>query len=179
MEKTNLTTEHQVAVHTTKAGVQVYVEPGNIGKNRWDFKVSHSVEEGDPYPVTHGDLVCETYRKGLAAGDDGFKALVAHLLDVIEKAKGVDRFPPSLAQFKHDDVARLQAIGLDKVGEYDLELFLVLFELVQNPGVHELPQRVGTGEAFSADQRQSRRLGRGGLPNRDSSADEGLPSHPG
>ena len=143
-----MTTEHQVAVHTTKAGVQVYVEPGNIGKRRWDFKVSHSVEEGDPYPVTHGDLVCETYRKGLAAGDDGFKALVAHLLDVIEKAKGVDRFPPSLAQFKHDDVARLQAIGLDKVGEYDLELFLVLFELVQIQEFTNYPNGWAPGKLF-------------------------------
>ena len=127
-------TENRVTVHVTESGVVVYVEPGDIGKRRWDFKVSHSVEGGDPYPVTHGDLVCETYRKGLAVGEgfgERFKVLVDHLLGVIKKAQGVNQFPPALVQFSHDDVARLREAGLDNAGEYELELFLVLFELVE------------------------------------------------
>ena len=142
-----MTTGNRVAVHTTKGGVQVYVEPGSIGKERWDFKVSHSVEGGDPYTVTHGDLVCETYRKGLADGE-GFKVLVDHLLGVIEKAKGVDRFPPSLVQFSHDDVTRLQKAGLDEAGEYDLELFLVLFELVQIQEFTNYPNGRAPGQLY-------------------------------
>ena len=133
-----MTTEHLVAVHTTQAGGKVYVEPGNIGKATWDFKVSHETDGGDPYPVTHGDLVCETYRKGLAAGD-GFRVLVDHLLGVIEKAQSVNLFPPGLVQFSHYDVARLQRAGLERAGEYDLELFLVLFELVQVQEVTNYP----------------------------------------
>ena len=140
-----MTIQSPVAVHTTKAGVQVYVEPGNIGKNRWDFKVSHETD-GDPYPVTHGDLVCETYRKGLAAGDDGFKVLVNHLLSVIEKTQGIDHPPPpALVQFSHDDVGRLQQAGLDKAGEYDLELFLVLFELVEIQEFTNYPRKFAGG----------------------------------
>ena len=142
-----MTTGHVVAVHTTKAGLKVYVEPGNIGKRRWDFRVSHETDGGDPYPVTHGDLVCETYRKGLAAGH-GFKVLVDHLLGVIEKAQGVNLFPPALVQFSHDDVTRLQKAGLDRAGEYDLELFLVLFELVQIQEFTNYPNGRAPGELF-------------------------------
>ena len=141
-----MTMQSPVAVHTTKAGVQVYVEPGNIGKNKWDFKVSHETD-GDPYPVTHGDLVCETYRKGLAAGDDGFKVLVNHLLSVIEKTQGIDHPPPpALVQFSHEDVGRLQQAGLDKAGEYDLELFLVLFELVEIQEFTNYPRKFDKGK---------------------------------
>ena len=70
-----MTTGDRVAVHTTKGGVQVYVDPGNIGKQRWDFRVSHSVEGGDPYPVTHGD----------EEGDDGEEA------DVLDAPPGMRR----------------------------------------------------------------------------------------
>ena len=142
-----MTTGNRVAVHTTRGGVQVYVEPGNIGKRRWDFKVSHSVEGSDPYPVTHGDLVCETYRKGFVARE-GFKVLVDHLLGVIEKAQGVDRFPPALLQFSSDDVARMTEAGLDKGGEYDLELFLVLFELVQIQEFTNYPNGWAPGKLY-------------------------------
>ncbi len=40
-------------------------------------------------------------------------------------------FPLALVQFSQDQVDSFRQMGLDNVGQYDLELLFVLFELVQ------------------------------------------------
>ena len=115
-------------VHTTTSGTQVFVEPGN--KSRWDFIVSYSLADGSSYRVFHSDLVVDLYRKK-SANPDAAQALVGDLLGTIAGTSGVEAFPPELVQFDIDKVNRFARMGLSVAGSYDLELFLILFELVQ------------------------------------------------
>ena len=115
-------------VHTTCKGVGVYVEPGS--KKPWDFRVSHSTSAGSPYTVFHRDFILEIYRRRVVVPRATDK-LIDHFIEVIEHTKGVTRLPPALVQFSLDSVNRFSQLGLDDVGQYDLELLFVLFELVQ------------------------------------------------
>ena len=59
------------------------------------------------------------------------RALVDHLIGIINGAQGVSSFPPALGYFSHDHVEKLVQAGVPSTEGYDLELLLVLFELVQ------------------------------------------------
>ena len=115
-------------VHTTAARTQVLVEPGN--KKRWDFIVSYSLPDGYSYRVLHSDLIVDVYRKR-TANPGAARVLVEHLVATINRTSGVEAFPPRLIQFDPEHVQRFAGMGLADAGGYDLELFLVLFELVQ------------------------------------------------
>ena len=115
-------------VHTTAARTQVFVESGN--KSRWDFIVSYSLPDGYSYRVLHSDLIVDIYRKR-TSNPGSARVLVEHLVATINQTSGVEAFPPGLVQFDPEHVRRFASMGLADAGGYDLELFLVLFELVQ------------------------------------------------
>ena len=115
-------------VYTTADGVNVYVRPGF--KKKWDFIVSHDRPNDEPHQVFHRDFILDIYRKRQAA-PDSFHALVDHLIEVINRAKGVTSFPPALVYFSQDHVKNLLHSGVANTVGYDVELLLVLFELVQ------------------------------------------------
>ena len=115
-------------VHTTAGGINVYVRPGF--KKKWDFIVSYSKPNAEPYQVFHRDFIRDIYLKRRAA-PGAFHALVDHLIEIINRAQGVTSFPPALVYFSQDHVRKLLRVGVPNAAGYDLELFLVSFELVQ------------------------------------------------
>ena len=117
-----------VVVHTTADGINVYVRPGT--KKEWDFIVSHGRPNGETHQVFHRDLILDIYRKRQVALDAS-RALVNHLIEIIDRAEKVNSFPPALAYFSQDHVKTLLCAGLPNTEGYDLELFLVVFEMVQ------------------------------------------------
>ena len=119
-----------VVVHTTASRVNVYVRPGSKRTSKWDFIVSHDMPNGEPHQVFHRDFLLDIYRKRQVA-PDAFPVLVDHLIEIIDRANGITSFPPALVYFSQNQVKNLQNSGLPKSVGYELELFLVLFELVQ------------------------------------------------
>ena len=115
-------------VHATAAGTKVVVEPGI--KSRRDFIVSYSIPNGSSHRVLHSELIVDLYRKR-AANPGSAEVFVAHLVEMIARTSGAKAFPPELVQFDIENVDRLAQMGLPSETGYDLELFLVLFELVQ------------------------------------------------
>ncbi len=113
---------------TTANGAKVYVEPGT--KSRWDFRVSHSRTEDTPYTVFHRDFVREVYQRR-AVQPLITDQLIDHFICIIKNARGVTSFPPSLVQFRQEQVEHFRNMGLKDISKYDIELLLVLFELVQ------------------------------------------------
>ena len=118
----------RVCIYITANGVNVYVGPGKI--STWDFVVSYVEEGAEPCRVYHRDFIRDIYIKrnthSLCTRD-----LVDHLIEVINNTGGVGHFPPEIVQFDVTHVERFQEGGLGDAGGYDLELFLVMFELVQ------------------------------------------------
>ena len=117
-------------VHTTALGQKVYVQPGNIGQRRWDFRVSHDAYGEELIAARHADLVCDIYEKRMAH-PEATAQLVDHCLEVIRGATGVSSFPPALVQFEHEHVQRFHQLGLENAPGFDVELFLAMFELIQ------------------------------------------------
>ena len=117
-------------VHTTALGQNVYVQPGNIGQQEWDFRVSHDAYNPEPVAARHADLVCDIYEK-LMAHPQATAQLIDHCLGIIDGATGVTGFPPALVQFEQGHVQRFHRLGLENAPGFDIELFLVMFELIQ------------------------------------------------
>ena len=117
-----------VVIHTTANGINVYARPG--GKEKWDFIVSHDRADNTIHQVFHRDFICDFYRKRQVA-PRASRALVDHLIGIINRARGVSSFPPSLVHFSQEHVEKLFQEGVPSTEGFDLELLLVLFELVQ------------------------------------------------
>lgn len=124
-------------IHTTAVGTKVYVGPGTRGRpdGGKDFFVTHERDGDNLYGngIFHADIVSAIYSCGVV-NPGVFAVLVDHLRHTIENVQTVYD-SPELIQFHQaevqDSMAHLRTKGLETVGDYDLELFLVLFELVQ------------------------------------------------
>ena len=119
-----------VVVYTTASRVNVYVRRGSKSTSKLDFIVSHDVPNDELYQVFHRDFLIDIYRKRQVT-PDAFPALVDHLIGIITRVEVVKGFPPALVQFRKSHVNDLTHLGVPNEEGYDLELFLVLFELVQ------------------------------------------------
>ena len=120
-----------VLVHPTVNCGGVYVRRGDRGPNPYDFQVSYQAPDGRIYGLPHTALILEVFQKRTGATPEAFMALVDHLLGIIQASVGITDFPPELVQYSPEHVEQLAARGLNNVPGYDLEVFLVAFELIQ------------------------------------------------
>ena len=116
--------------HTTALGQHVYVQPGNIGQGKYDFRVSHDAHGGPPVAARHSHLVCDIYEKRMAQ-HEATAQLIDHCIAIIAGATGVTWFPPTLVQYEYRHVQRFHQLGLENAPGFDIELFLAMFELIQ------------------------------------------------
>ena len=131
-----------VLVHPTANGGGVYVRRGNRGTSPHDFQVFYLAPDGRIHDLPHTALVLDVFQKKTGATPGAFRALVDHLLGIIQASVGVTDFPPEFVQYSPEDVEQLAARGLNNVPGYDLEVFLVAFELIQ---IQEVT-RIATGK---------------------------------
>ena len=125
-------------VHTTPNGTQVWVRRGGI--SYYDFVVAYQRPGSPQYEPKHTDIVREIYQK-LVRLPDATRLLIDHILEeFIRSDAGISRYPPSLQRFSPEHVGRFQALGLGEVGDYDVELLLVIVELVE---IQEFTNRPG------------------------------------
>lgn len=86
---------------------------------------------GGVHSLPYTALALDVYLKRTRATAAAMEAFLDHLLRIIRDSDGVAYFPPDLVQFRPEHVEQLAAMGLNNVPGYDLEVFLVAFELIQ------------------------------------------------
>ena len=136
-------------VHTTALGQHVYVQPGNIGQQEWDFRVSHDAHGEPPVAARHADLVCDIYEKRMAQ-PEAIAQLIEHCIAIVAAATGVTEFPPTLVQFEYGHVEKFHQLGLENPLGFDIELFLAMFELIQTQEETNYPGGFAPTRLFQA-----------------------------
>ena len=114
-----------VLVHTTAQNIPIYVEPGK--KSRHDFRVRFRGPLRRLRTPKHVHLVVELYVKQ-AFDKDLTLRLRDHLLDLFARVQPITNFPPALQIF--DPSAVTPFLRLNEVGEFSVEFFLVVNELI-------------------------------------------------
>lgn len=115
-----------VLVHTTKDGVEVYVERDDKSTNDFRVKFKKAGEKRLIAP-SHLDLVIELYVKSVRDSRLTLR-LRDRLLQIYDLVPTCKRFPPTLTVFKRSHARRFANLG--KVGEFSVELLLVVSELL-------------------------------------------------
>ena len=132
-------------VHTTADGRQIHVEPGK--KSQFDFRVRFMGPHGKLRTPMHIHLVIELYVK------HAFNApltlqLREHLLHLFDQLQPVACYPPTLQVFQTAQAAPFSV--LDAVGEFSVECFLVLNELIFIQEKTNYPQGSATRSLYEA-----------------------------
>lgn len=114
-------------IHTTKSGVEIFVEKGKKPQSPYDFKVRFREPGKRERTPTHVHLIVEMYVKN-AFNPKLTIELKNHMLDVFSKIQPINYYPPHLQIFKPEHVKPF--IDLDRVGEFSVEFMLVTTELI-------------------------------------------------
>jgi hypothetical protein len=114
-----------VLVHTTAQDVPIYVAPGK--KSTHDFRVLFMGPYRRLRTPKHVHLIVELYVK--QAFNEGLTLkLRDHLLDIFARVQPITNFPPAIQIF--DPSAVTPFLLLNDVGEFSVEFFLVVNELI-------------------------------------------------
>jgi len=114
-------------VYTTEANVQIGVYPGKKPESPYDFIVKFREPNKRERTPAHIHLIVEMYVKHAHNPSLTLK-LKEHILKMLNQIKPVNSFPPSLQFFRPEHVDPFK--DLDRVGEFTVEILLVVTELM-------------------------------------------------
>lgn len=120
-------TQQLQEIFRTTDNTVIYFTQGR--KSEFDFivkyKPSNTHRERTP---RHIHLIADLYVKR-QGNKELTSVFVQYIIEnIIHKVKSIDCHPPKLQTFNHDDWDKFR--GLDKFGDYSVETFLVLAELI-------------------------------------------------
>jgi hypothetical protein len=114
-------------VYKTQAGVKIAVYPGRKQESPHDFIVRFQEPDKRERTPAHVHLIVEMYVKH-AYEPSLTLQLKEHILKMLSHIQPVSSFPPTLQFFRPEQVEPFRP--LDQVGEFTVELLLVLTELM-------------------------------------------------
>jgi hypothetical protein len=110
---------------TSAQGIEVHVEPGK--KSPFDFKVKFMGPHGRLRTPKHIHLVIELYVKHAFNGPLTLQ-LRDYFLEVFSKLQPITQYPPTLQVYEPAHIN--QFLPLNAVGEFPVDLFMVISELI-------------------------------------------------
>ena len=110
---------------TSAQGMQIHVEPGR--KSQHDFRVRFMGPHGKLRTPKHIHLIIELYVKHAYNGPLTLQ-LRDHLLQVFDQLRPITKYPPTLQVYQPGQVKQFAA--LNAVGEFQMDAFLVINELI-------------------------------------------------
>lgn len=132
-------------IWTTQKGVDIFVKPG--GKSPYDFVVRYKEPNKSLRTPKHVHLIVELYVKE-AYDKKLTHQLRDHLLQVFDKVKPIQNFPPQLQVYQASHAVPFQS--LDAVGEFSVEFLLVVSELIFIQEKTNYPQGSMTKKLYEA-----------------------------
>lgn len=132
-------------IWTTQKGVDIFVEPGK--KSSYDFVVRYKEPNKWLRTPKHVHLIVELYVKE-AYDKKLTHQLRDHLLQVFDKVKPIQNFPPQLQVYQASHAVPFQS--LDAVGEFSVEFLLVVSELIFIQEKTNYPQGSMTKKLYEA-----------------------------
>lgn len=132
-------------VYKTTKGVEIIVKKGNKPQSPYDFRVRFREPGKRERQQAHVHAIVEMYVKHAYNPELALK-LRDHILEVFDKIKPIDYYPPRLQVFKPEHVEPFKA--LDKVGEFTVEFILITTELIMIQEVTNYPKGSLTGNLY-------------------------------
>ena len=133
-------------VHTTEKGVQIIVRRGTKTQSPYDFRVRFREPGKRERQQAHVHAIVEMYVKHAYNPELTLK-LRDHILEVFDKIKPIDYYPPRLQVFQPEHVEPFKK--LDKVGEFTVEFILITTELIMIQEVTNYPKGSLTGNLYN------------------------------